>query len=502
MAELFRLPPERWSGSLAPVAARFGPRVRSWHLGRADDDSFTRRSNEPALAAIRGEFARVGRNVRLGVPWPAGTPPQGVASVLRPLPERVTPLLAEDDISPPPDAPEPAVPTAVNGSVAGVLFAVRGPSPRAGDAEQRAAALVFDLLRAKQSHPEAVLFDDVFSAEAGLLTARGEPTVLFLPWKTAVAALDGARDSGRLPLAGGSPNRVLVRGAEATLVIWNDEPTTEIIVLGGQPRATDVWGRPVTLEPKENGRVALAVGRSPLLVTGASAALLQWQMAARLEDPRLDSRYGPQPAAVVGRNPFGQGVSAEITLELPRGWQAEPSRWELSLAAGETFRLPCLVTLPSDVNLGPHEAAIGFRIEADQSYRLAVPQNLRVGRGDVELTVGQRRGENGMLEITQTLTNRTAPAETLNFRCSLYVPGRPRQRQYVVKLGTGDDVKRYHLDRADALAGQTVWLRAEQEDGTRILNYRWQVEPASAPGSPPGTESAGNESARTDATRR
>jgi hypothetical protein len=89
--------------------------------------------------------------------------------------------------------------------------------------------------------------------------------------------------------------------------------------------------------------------------------------------------------------------------------------------------------------------------------------------------VTETRLPDGRLEVVQTITNRTNPTETLNFRCDLFVPGAQRQRQYVVKLGPGRDTKRYYLAGADELAGKELWLRAEQENGRRVLNYRWTV---------------------------
>jgi hypothetical protein len=38
------------------------------------------------------------------------------------------------------------------------------------------------------------------------------------------------------------------------------------------------------------------------------------------------------------------------------------------------------------------------------------------------------------------------------------------------------DVKTYRLQNGKELLGKTLWLRAEEIDGRRVLNYRFVVE--------------------------
>ena len=63
----------------------------------------------------------------------------------------------------------------------------------------------------------------------------------------------------------------------------------------------------------------------------------------------------------------------------------------------------------------------------------------------------------------------------LNFTCSLFVPNSRRQKKLVTKLGNGKSQKKYYLPNADEIRGHKIWLRAEQVDGRRVLNYRWKV---------------------------
>ena len=105
----------------------------------------------------------------------------------------------------------------------------------------------------------------------------------------------------------------------------------------------------------------------------------------------------------------------------------------------------------------------------------AVVEVVDIGLGDVDLQVVDRLHPDGRLEISQTVLNRTSPAETLNMRCTLFVPGGQRQRQMVTRLKQGKDRKLYFLPDGASLRGRTLRIRVEQMDGPRVLNYQWKV---------------------------
>jgi hypothetical protein len=50
-------------------------------------------------------------------------------------------------------------------------------------------------------------------------------------------------------------------------------------------------------------------------------------------------------------------------------------------------------------------------------------------------------------------------------------------RTHVLRLPHGDNVQVYRFRQGAELIGRTLWLRAEEIDGSRILNYRFVVEP-------------------------
>jgi hypothetical protein len=160
------------------------------------------------------------------------------------------------------------------------------------------------------------------------------------------------------------------------------------------------------------------------------------------------------------------------------------------LAAGEQFRLPMVLSFPPNSSLGSFNASIDFDIAADRPYKFTVHRQFQLGLGDISLEVIDRKLPDGRLEIEQRITNGTEPLEILNFNCSLFVPGQKRQKQVVTKLGKGVDYKFYHLDNADAMRGHELWIRAEQVNGNRVLNYKFQVGSDAPPEKPQSRKSA------------
>ena len=64
----------------------------------------------------------------------------------------------------------------------------------------------------------------------------------------------------------------------------------------------------------------------------------------------------------------------------------------------------------------------------------------------------------------------------VDFKCLLYAPGRRRQRMQVFRLGGSPDVKIYRYPDGAQLLGAELWLRAEEVNGSRVLNHRFVVE--------------------------
>jgi len=473
ISEIFTMPPSFWSASMDKVIARYSSNVRHWQLGGESDASFVgMRTLGQTLSTVKRAFDRIGRDTQIGVHWEWETPIPSRAK----MPRTFLSVSAKRDRENPhkrltgPEIIEKLKESQHSGLSRWVLLKPRARSKYTP--EERGSDLVKRMVAAKIGGAEAIFASDVFDDEHGLLHPNGSPTLLFLPWRSTALALQGAEFLGSFHMPEGSRNFAFARDGEVVLIVWSDEEVTEEIYLGKRVTIVDVWGRKQTA-PKVPGttRQKIQVGPIPLIIHGCSEPVARWRMAVQFQKGRLRSETAEQQEAILGVNAFPQGVSGQVTLNLPDEWKVDRSAWQLTISPGEKFTLPMLLTLPANVSLGIDELSIDFDISEHQ-FRVYRPY--QVGLGDVGLQVIDRNDEeDGRLKIEQIITNRTSPVEILNFRCSLFVPGHKRQKKIVVKLGEGEDHQFYFVPNAEQLRGQELWLRAEQIQGPRVLNFKW-----------------------------
>ena len=100
-----------------------------------------------------------------------------------------------------------------------------------------------------------------------------------------------------------------------------------------------------------------------------------------------------------------------------RRWKIDPQTIDLNLAAGEEAMLPFSVTLPFDAVSGRRPVRVEFDIGADRHHQFTVYRYLSVGSNDLKIEASSRLNDQGDLEVTQVVTNRTA--EPVSFKCSL-----------------------------------------------------------------------------------
>ena len=475
LAEFFQVSPRVWGPAVQPLISRYASIVRHWQIGRDNDLSFVSLDQPAAIIGpIRKEIHAISRDAHIGLPW-QGLPPKHV----------VGPKEGEE-----PDQPDfmtaPWPPTAAE--LAGEAMAdlraasihrwrhinperLVGKNPR-----ERSANLVLNMIRARSAGVPVLFFSDVFHHEHGLLTEQGAPREIYLPWRSAASAMQGAESVGAMHFPNQSANAIFARDGTATLFLWNPEVQTDRFYLGPDVKPVDLWGRPVPMQVHAQTQVCeVPVGPEPILLKDCSEPLLRFQRDVAYQRGRMRSQYGAHDDALVGSNPFRQRLSGTVTIEVPKEWTAEPKRWTLNLAAGEKFRLPVKITTPATVSLGTKKTSVVFQFVTDRAYDFRVDLPFRVGLDDLLLTARDRKLPDGRLQIEQLLTNKTSPEEIFDFRCSLYVPGSRRNKLQISKFATGADRRFYTLPSADELRGQELWLRLEQEGGDRVLNYRWIV---------------------------
>jgi len=463
-SDVFTQSPEFWSSSVLAAVSKYSAGVEHWQLGDDDDAGLQTISNlERAAKQWRAAFDRSGRIPAIGLAWQV---PQDVA-VPRDLGRSflaVSPQVGIDDAQ----YQTLIAPSKLSDTQRWLTVKTLPPSE---PVEQRARHLVRSMVAARVAGVPVTFAADAIHSELGLIRRDGAPSPLYLPWRTSALALQGTKYVGSMKLRHQSTNHIFERSGEGIVVLMSVEPITESINLGDRVIQQEIWGQQTPL-PRTDGKQQIAVSSTPLFLTNCTVALPKWNLAIGFESTKLASMRGAQANAILGRNTFSRAVTAEVSIKLPRGWEANPETWSINVAPGETFRLPTEITLSDDASLGDTDVILDFQILADRSEAIEVVRTLEVGLGDVVIDVIDRRLDDGRLELEQIVINNTKPDEILEFRCNLSVSGQKRQTRYVSGLRQGEDRKLYYLPNAEALKGQELWLNLEQINGRRNLNKR------------------------------
>jgi len=469
-ANLFGADPPAWYPSLEPLLIRLAACVRWWQLGSDTDTSFV---DDPKLVEkighVKAQLDQIGQDVNLGIGWDwlRAMPPGNAAG----LPWRSVSLSTD--------------PSMTAGELATYLDAADKTQlrrwlviePLAAEhypLEVRAADLVRRMIAARIHGADAVFCPRPFDDSCGLMHADGTPGELFLPWRTTALALGTAQYIGSIQLPQGSPNQIFARENDAVMVVWNDTPCREVLYLGSGVRQTDLWGRAAAVG-NQGHRQIVSVDRLPSFVTGLNLPITRWRMDFAFDRRQIPSVFGrPHADSFRLKNHFPGGAGGEVTLVMPDIWQVKPARISLRLADGEQLQQPFQVTLPYEASSGRNKVRVDFEIQADRLHRFSVYRHIDVGLGDVYFKIATELNDRGELEVRQRLLNESH--RKVSFRCQLFAPQRRRLKSQIIDLGPGEDLKTYRLADGRQLLGETLWLRAQQLDGPRILNYRFTAK--------------------------
>jgi len=469
-ASLFGADPPAWYPSLEPLLIRLAACVRWWQLGGDTDTSFVDDPNPvEKIGRVKAQLDQIGQDVNLGIGWDwLRALPSGSAA---PLPWRSVNLSAHPSMT----ARELATYLDTTGATQLRRWVVIEPlAAEHYPLKVRAADLVRRMIAANIHGADAVFCPRPFDDSCGLMHADGTPGELFLPWRTTALALGDAQYIGSIQLPHGSPNQIFARDNDAVMVVWNDTPCREVLYLGTEVRQTDLWGRTAAVE-NQGHRQVISVGRLPSFVTGLNLPISRWRMDFAFDRRRIPSVFGrPHADSFRLKNHFPGGVGGEATLVMPDTWRVEPAKITLRLAGGEQLQQPFQVTLPFEASSGRNKVRVDFEIQADQLHRFSVYRHIDVGLGKVHIKIATELNDRGELEVRQRLLNESH--DEVSFRCQLFAPQRRRLKSQIIGLGTGEDLKTYRLADGRQLLGKTLWLRAEELDGPRILNYRFTAE--------------------------
>ena len=460
--------PEVWQPVLDPVMTRLSLKVQWWQLGRDGDASYVGYPQLPAkVGEVKSHLQRFGQSINLGIGWrwlnevpESDTAPWDFLSLAE------TPPLTSDELK---------AHLAASHHGQAQRWVVLQPLARAHyDRQVRVEDLVLRMLAAKIGGAQRVFLSDPFHSQHGLMNADGTPGELLLPWRTTALMISGTQAIGSIQLPGGSWNEILTRDDQVIMVARNEQPAEETLYLGPDVRQVDVWGRQSA--PRiDNGRQVISVGPLPTFVTGLHPSIARWSIAFQADQQQLSSVVGrPQNLSYRLTNTFPQGVSGTIMFHAPPSWGAPPMPVRFKMASGEELSQSLPVALRADAGSGQHQLRIDFDVAADQRYQFSVYRTVAVGLADVSIELTAHINAAGELIVQQRLVNQSE--QFVSFNCFLFAPQRRRLRQQVFDLAQGTDKRTYVLPRGDELVGETVWLRAEEIGGDRVLNYQLQVE--------------------------
>jgi hypothetical protein len=468
-ASVFSMPTEIWYPSLEPIMTRLSLKVRWWQLGLDKDQSFV---GYPDLAAKIGQlnkqFTRYGQRVNLGMGW----------SWLRELPaEKPTWDFLALSAEPPLNWEEQILYLRATKDKGCQRWVVLEPLRREEySLATRASDLVMRMIAAKMAGAEGVFLPQVFGTSTGVLNDDGTVGELFIPWRTAAHLLAGAKSLGSLQLPSNCRTEVFQQGNDVVMAVWSDQATSVELFLGDNARQIDLWGREKAVLKSANGVHALDVGPTPIFITGINAPLLRTQMSVQFENTKLASVFDQsQYNAITFKSYFPQSIRGRMHVVTPETWKISPNQLSFKTAAGETMYQQFEVALRQSATTGRQLLRLDFDVTADQRYQFSVYRQIEVGLSDIFLEAYTRLNENRELEVEQRLTNETD--EVVSFKCYLYPPNRKRVMMHVEDHGRGVDVRTFRLYDGEGLLGQTLLLRAEEINGSRILNYRVVAQP-------------------------
>ncbi|MEM8946675.1 MAG: hypothetical protein AAGD11_15990 [Planctomycetota bacterium] len=461
--------PSAWLPSLDAVLTRLSLRVRWWQLGLDRDTSFSDFHNlEQEIGSLRAKLFRFGQDVRLGLGWPWHEDSSDENLATWDFQQMsATPALTGAEIATYLELPQRQ----------GVArWAMIEPLARGEyDLETRTRDLVEQVLAAKTHGADGIFVAAPFDDRRGLMTDQGTPGDLFLPWRTTASLLSGAKFLGKIRLPGESENHIFeTDSGEVLMVLWNRYPKQEVLYLGEDIRVVDVWGRSTTPE-RQDHRQVIEANSLPKFIVGLDASVAKWRMKSRLTEERIPSVMGIEhPNSLEITNTFSQGVGGSVELVGPPDWQVFPNKLSFKLSANERTRRPFQVILPFDANSGDAKIRADFAFNADRPYRFSVYRDVKVGDQDIELELHTHIDVDGSLIVNQRMINHSQ--ELADFKCLLRVEGRRTQKMQVFRLGNNFDLQKYVFPDGEELIGRNIWLRAEELNGTRVLNHRVTVE--------------------------
>jgi len=501
-----------WKDELETIMNRMTMRIRVWQIGGEDDHSFIGQTQLNTLInGIAEGLQGFGQPIDLVINWPWLEPmpdmqAESWRAVQRSNPTSLTPAELDAMLDAKMQRTDPVEnaslesrsvepPTSVAAQTADRFSANHNRRRQPGNREvwlslqplptdryareTRITDLVLRMATTRGHHVKTSFVPQPFDPRAGMLTSKGRPAEMLLPWRTTSLLLGRTRNAGSLSLQNRSHN-ILFRGPDqSVLMIWADSPRTESLLLGEQVTEVDVWGRqrPLPVRMEDGRRVhRVSVERVPKFLVGVDASLAEFRMSVALDRDRIDSVLGQaQTIGVRFKNPIAKPLQGRIFMMTPSTWSgiANSQSWELLPKQSTTS--PFQIVLGNNATVGDYEVPIDFEFDTSPPTRIRVHRSLSVGPEGFDLEVTTRLVA-GQMQVTMEMSNRTARPAT--FDCLLFAGGERQYERRVLALPPGGSIERViRWDNGRQLIGSRMLLRAIEQNGDRVINHAFEVLP-------------------------
>ena len=462
--------------ALGPFIDRYGQRVSEWRLGieSIEDDGVKLVGEVDEIAQLMEPYVP---GAVVGVPWAMDRPFESsvVSSSMR--------VVVMDDPSFPADAlPDMIGQWAEMGSGPESRLSVVHRALQDSGTESvwsRVGWLGRRAINAwwasKVTNPEneeiEIVLSDPWTIEAGR-RGRVMPGPELLVWRTLVDYLGGRGAVEEIDLVPGV-RMLLCSGraesgetADGAIIVWLDEPglgesKIELPLSTGGVEVVDLFGNVTQVGLSYETALNLpmhriGVSRTPRIITGVNAELVQFLSSIRITPDRLEATSGIHKHELVMKNPWPLSIRGRVYIvepggysvpeatDIDRSWEIKPRVVDFVVTAGMEERVALDVSYSSSKLAGMKDLVFDVELLADQEYGLMrVARQIELGTDVIDVDVSFRNGQEGTLEVEAVVTNQTQ--EQMFVEIVAIAPKNPRQESAIGAVDAMGEGKRSFL---------------------------------------------------------
>lgn len=470
---------EAWHAHLDRILAKYGERVRRWQLGATGSDRpFWRDDLAGDLGAVTTKLRRLVPRPLPTLPWridyPTDTLAEAPAALTVTVPGFARPEVLDEAIDQLPRASE-------------VGLFIPAPDHEAHGAQRATIEFVKRLVLARAAGSRRILTPQPWRIVGEERPeVRPDPTLGALG--LVIDELAGRRYLGELPVADGV--RALIFGGRGggLLVAWNNWAYPEDAVIDAYLGASaietvDMFGNRAPVEspgPGQNTRIML--DERPLFIEGIDTELALFRSLLRMEPDFIQARTERHHTELVVENPWPVHLTGKIRIARPEEWTIQPRVSTLSIAPGESVRIPLEIGFGVSELAGKRTISADVQLTTERSYPvLEMPVTVEIGLDDIRLIptlrfADGRGGPRSDVIVSLQITN--MGTETISMHAFLQAPGRRGLRSPVSALAPGESVVRHFRmeGAAEDLRGREIRVGLKELDGTGRLNKTLLVQ--------------------------